>query len=212
MRILALTLFCALCSLAAQPAGTSIAPLQACTNSSDLLKFDTMNVGVQFATSNSQLAIQFANAMDFWASIIDMQWHMERDSHCSIQLFDGQPKLFEDSTVAKAHRADRSDSAAWIAFNPKAPLTSSELYLTAVHEIGHLLGLSHNPDGLSVMFYTNRPAATLLDETDLRALTRVHKLRRMPESHIIRCTVGHPSPSSVGVFALARRTLFLIVH
>jgi hypothetical protein len=167
-----------------------------------------MNVGVQFATSNSQLATQFAHAMDFWASIIDMQWYTGRGSHCSIQLFDGQPQLFEDSTVAKAHRVNRSAPYAWIAFNPKAPLTGNELYLTAVHEIGHLLGLSHNPDGLSVMFYTNRPAATLLDETDLRALTRLHKLRRMPENRVIRVTAGHGSPSPLGVLALAQRTIY----
>jgi hypothetical protein len=122
--------------------------------------------------------------------------------------FDGQPQLFEDSTVAKAHRVNPSAPYAWIAFNPKAPLTDNELYLTAVHEIGHLLGLSHNPDGLSVMFYTNRPAATLLDETDLRALTRLHKLRRMPETRIIRVTAGHRSPSPLGVFALAQRTIY----
>jgi hypothetical protein len=212
MRILAVTLVCFVCTLAAQPATDSIATLQACSASPELLKFDSMNVGVRFATSNSKLANQFANAMNFWAAVIDMQWHIEPTSLCSLQLFDGQSELFEDSTVAKAHLVDRSDSSAWIAFNPKAPLTNNELYLTAIHEMGHLLGLSHNPNVFSVMYYTNGQGATLLDETDLRALAKLHKLRRIPASGIVHCTAGHSSPSSLEVLAWPRRTLFVILR
>lgn len=212
MRVLAVTLFCSMCSLAAPPPKSLSDPLQACTSSRELLKYDSMNLGVRFATSNSKLATQFENAMNFWTTVIDMQWHAESSSSCSLQLLDGQPELFEDSTVAKAHLVDANGSSAWVAFNPKAPLTGNELYLTAIHEIGHLLGLAHNPSVLSVMYYTNDGGATLLVETDLTALSELHKLRGMPRSGTIRCAAGHSVALPAGFLAWPRRKLFLILH
>lgn len=211
MRIIAIVLLCTVCSCCAQPTTNSITTRQSCTNSSELLKFAAMNVGVRFSTSNSKLATQFANALNFWAAVLDMQWHIENSSRCSIQLFDGQPELFEDSTVAKAHMIDRSDPSAWIAFNPKAPLTNRELYLTAIHEMAHILGLRHNADVFSVMYYTNDRTATLLDKIDVSSLAKLHKLRRIPGRGVVPCTAPH-LPLSVRVLAWPERTLFLILH
>jgi len=150
-----------------------------------------MDLGVRITTANSRLATQFEKAMNFWTTVIDMQWYPESGTRCSLQLLDGQAELFADSTIAKAHLVGGKGLSAWVAFNPKAPLTDSELYLTSIHEIGHLLGLAHNPNASSVMYYTNDTGATLLDETDLEALSEFHKLRRRPESATVRCTSSH---------------------
>jgi hypothetical protein len=211
MRVLAAALFFNICSLAGQQAKSWTGPFQTCTSGADVLKYDSMNLGVHFATSNAKLSTQFENAMNFWASVIDMRWHAESSSRCSLQLFDGQSELFEDSTVAKAHPVEVNEFSAWVAFNPKAPLTNQELYLTAVHEIGHLLGLRHNPNIFSVMYYTNGVEATLLDQTDLRALSELHKLR-IAGSRTIRCTGARATMSSAGALAWPRRKLFLILH
>ena len=190
MRIGLLALVCSICSFA-QSTKNWAGPLQACASSQDLLKYGPRDLGVYVTTVNQKLATQFAKAMNFWTTVIDMRWHPESSTRCSLQLSDGQPELFDDSTIAKAHLVDGNGLSAWVAFNPKAPLTDSELYLTSIHEIGHLLGLAHNPSASSVMYYTNDAGATLLDGTDLKALSESHKLRRIHESSTVRCTSSH---------------------
>ena len=165
-----LALLCGAWSLAGESPKNWTGPYPPCAASPELLKYESMNLGIRLATSNLALATQFQGALNFWATVIDMHWHVERTSLCAVELLDGRPQLFEDSTVAKSHLAELSGFQGWIAFNAKAPLTREELFLTAVHEIGHLLGLSHNPDTASVMYYTNREGSDLLDPADLLSL------------------------------------------
>jgi hypothetical protein len=212
MRLLVVVVLCSMCSLGQSPERSTDLN-DACTPSQELLKYESMNLGVRIATSNPQLAAQFENALNFWTTVIDMRWHLESSSLCTVQLLDGQPDLFEDSTIAKAHLAKFSGSSGWVAFNPKAPLTRNELYLTAVHEIGHLLGLEHNPSVASVMYYTNDERADLLDKIDLMALSDRHRLRKTARSASIRCTTGYlTGVSSALVPASPRHSLISIFH
>jgi hypothetical protein len=50
------------------------------------------------------------------------------------------------------------------------------MFLTSVHEIGHLPGLPHNPSGSSVMFYLELDDAVLLDAADLDARWRIARM------------------------------------
>lgn len=213
MRLLAAAILCSVSSLAGEQPKHWPDLHEACASGPELLKYESMNLGVRFATSNPELAAQFENAMNFWATVIDMRWHAEASSLCAVQLLDGQPDLFEDSTVAKAHLAESSGSPGWVAFNPKAPLTNNELYLTAVHEIGHLLGLEHNPDVASVMYYTNSAGADQLDEADLVALSSRHRLRKIARSATVSCAAGYLADVSLaGVPASPRHNPFSLLH
>jgi hypothetical protein len=51
------------------------------------------------------------------------------------------------------------------------------MYVTAVHEIGHVLGLTHNPNPDSVMYYSDLGGREILDDADLTALAAHHRLR-----------------------------------
>ncbi len=152
-------------------------PYTACNHRSELLKHDSMDIGVKFSTSNPELEQQFRQALSFWAAILDMRWHEDNSESCALQLVDGTPDILKRSIVARSQFTDWDNFQGWIAFNPTAPLNQTELYLTAVHEIGHMLGLKHNQSARSVMYYLDLEGPEYLDASDLALLTTRHKLR-----------------------------------
>jgi hypothetical protein len=148
-----------------------------CHQRFELLKRENMNLGVKISTSNPALAREFRQALDFWARVVDMSWHEDDSSSCAMQLVDGTPAILKTSIVARSQFTEWDNFQGWIAFNPKAPLSTTEMYLTAVHEIGHMFGLKHNPSVHSVMYYLDLEGSEVLDQSDLSTLAGRHKLR-----------------------------------
>jgi hypothetical protein len=136
-----------------------------------------MNLGVRFSTSNPKLTAEFARAMNFWASILEMNWHEEDSRACAIQVVDGELGLFGPAEVARAQFPESPAFQGWIAFNPRVPRPANELFLTAVHELGHLLGLPHSSNPSSVMYFLTLDGPMFLDSADLAALAARHRLR-----------------------------------
>jgi hypothetical protein len=56
-------------------------------------------------------------------------------------------------------------------------LTPTEMHYGSVHEIGHLLGLKHNPSATSVMYGEENDRPEWLDAADIISLAAHHKLR-----------------------------------
>ena len=138
-----------------------------------------MDLAVRISTSNAELAQQFARALDFWTGVLDLEWHETDSEDCAIQLVDGAPALFDFCTCmsARSHLPDRTAFEGWIAFNPRLKLTEQQMFLDSVHEIGHLLGLPHNPSAASVMSSFGDEDSASLDATDLDHLAARHQLR-----------------------------------
>ena len=151
-----------------------------CDRHAELLKYEHKELGVRFSTADPELAAEFARAMDFWAGVLDIDWREEDTRKCSIQIVDGSPDLFETAQVARAQFPQLPVFQGLVAFNPKANLPGGAKYLAAVHELGHLLGLPHNPNAQSVMFYLLVDRPVFLDATDLAALAARHRLRPLP--------------------------------
>ena len=152
-------------------------PYTACNQHAELLKREAMDLGVKFSTSNPELDQQFRQALSFWSEVLDMAWHEDDSSSCSLQVVDGTPEILKLTIVARSQFTDWDDFQGWIAFNPKVRLNRTELYLTAVHEIGHMLGLKHNPNARSVMYYLDLEGQEYLDPSDLAFLSSRHKMR-----------------------------------
>jgi hypothetical protein len=148
-----------------------------CNQRFQLLRHDPMDLGVKISTSNPELALEFRLAMNFWAKVLDMHWHEDTSTSCAVQLVDGTPAILKSSIVARSQFTEWDNFQGWIAFNPRAPLSDTEMYLTAVHEIGHMLGLKHNPSAKSVMYYLDLEGSEVLDAADLASLASRHKLR-----------------------------------
>src|SRR5690242_7811638 len=148
-----------------------------CDKRFELLRRESMTLGVKISTSNPLLAREFREAMNFWSQVLDMRWHEDPSSACAVQLVDGTPSILKKTIVARAQFTEWDNFQGWIAFNPRAPLTADEMFLTAVHEIGHMLGLKHNPSAHSVMYYLDLEGSEVLDRQDLAALASHHRLR-----------------------------------
>jgi hypothetical protein len=180
--------FLAAGALLADPVANWSADYPQCNRRSELLKHGPLDLGVRFNTANPVLAQQFRRAMDFWAGVLDLEWHEDSTGNCSMELSDGERQLFEptpDNRVARSQFPDRGDFQGWIVFNPGVRLTAAELYRISVHEIGHMLGLKHNSDTRSVMYDIDLECSEVLDAADLASLRAHHKLRATPVTETI---------------------------
>ena len=204
MRVLVrLILACGLAALAGMAAERSAnwsGEYSPCDRHSELLKTAHLKLGVRFATANPRLAAEFARALDFWATVLDMEWRQDNSRNCAIQLVDGRPNLFIPGQVARAQLPDRSAFQGWIAFNPDAGLPADEMFFVAVHELGHLLGLPHNSNACSIMYYLEVDEPFVLNQDDLTALAARHKLRvnRLDEPLAITAPVSAPPTGALG--------------
>ena len=174
---------CALCLViactvrAGERPGAWTGPYPPCDGRAEVLKREPMNLCVRFSTSNPTLKAEFARAMSFWAGILEMNWHEEDSRACAIQAVDGYPDLFRPGEVARAQFPGLPAYQGWIAFNPRVSLPANELFLTAVHELGHLLGLRHSSNTSSVMYFLALDGPVFLDSADIAALATRHRLR-----------------------------------
>jgi hypothetical protein len=109
---------------------------------------------------------------------------VDNTTSCAIQVVDGTPEILKRTIVARSQFTDWDNFQGWIAFNPHVDLTRTELYLTAVHEIGHMLGLKHNPSAHSVMYYLDLEGQEYLDASDLALLAERHKMRSHERARI----------------------------
>jgi len=170
-----------------------------CDRHSDLLNPEHVDLGVRISTANTALARQFVRAMDFWARVLDVEWHEADSRDCSIQLIDGTPELFDAAggrsiVAARSQFPDRRSFQGLIAFNPCLNQTEREMFVVSVHEIGHLLGLPHNPNGSSVMFFLLLDDSVFLDAADLNALASRHRLRAGMPGNVDLAAIRVPAP------------------
>jgi hypothetical protein len=162
---------------AEQEPGTWTGNYSPCDRHGEVLKRDAMTLGVRFSTSSHELAVEFARALDFWATVLDMNWYTENSRQCAIQVVDGHSELFKPAQVARAQFPAARSFQGWIAFNPEASLSATDLFLTAVHELGHMLGMPHSANASSVMYFLRLDTKVFLDAGDLATLAAHHKLR-----------------------------------
>jgi len=172
-----------------EPGGNWTADHSACDGYSELMNSDSLSVGVRFSISNPELRLEFTRALDFWATVLDMEWHEDSSRSCAIQIADGRQSLFAPAQVARAQLPDRSGFQGWIALNPSISLPVKEQFFVAVHELGHLFGLPHNPNASSIMFYLSVDEPFVLDGSDLKALAAHHKLtvQRQDQPFPVQC-------------------------
>jgi hypothetical protein len=160
--------------------GNWAGPYRPCLNSAELKKAGHMSIGVRYDVSDRVTIEQFQHAFDFWERLLDADFHQEQSTSCAIAIVYGTRGVLPSAAiVARAQLPNRSTFQGWIAVDPKARTYLSDDEATAIwiHEIGHLLGLKHNPSPMSLMYALDVDGACKLDSRDLRAISSTHALR-----------------------------------
>ncbi len=139
----------------------------------------------------------FRRALRFWNGVLAANFHEETNLHaCAVRIINGGPGILNHVMVARSQITGWADFRGKIAVNPLAAkeLSSSELYGTAVHELGHILGLKHNASSRSVMYFLDIEGTEVLDSTDILDLSTHHKLRPA----IVSCRPSRVTVTAIG--------------
>ncbi len=122
----------------------------------------------------------FRRALRFWNTVLVANLHEESSfSSCAVRVINADRSVLNEAMVARAQFPEWLGFRGKIAVSPRAgsQLNSTEIYGTAVHELGHLFGLNHNPSSGSVMYFLDVSGDEVLDASDLLSLSRHHRLR-----------------------------------
>ena len=155
-----------------------------CANHDDLLKPVLGDIGVRFDASEPW-AGAFRWALSFWNTVLAANLHEEKDLNtCAVRIIAGGPNILDHTVVARSQIPDWAGFQGKIAVSPESAkhMSRSEMYGTAVHEIGHILGLKHNPSCRSVMYFLNVDGSEALDREDILELRKHHQLRAAIQS------------------------------
>jgi Matrixin len=137
------------------------------------------NIGVK-VDAKAPWADGFRRALSFWNTVLAANFHEEADlSACAVRIVDGDRGILNHGIVARSQNMERSDFRGKIAVDSAAAkkLSEAEIYGIAVHELGHMLGLKHNPSSGSIMYYLNISGKEVVESQDIAALSRRHELR-----------------------------------
>ena len=128
-------------------------PDEPCARYNDLKKYTLGDIGVKIDVSDPAWAEAFRRALVFWNKILDVNFRVEKNMNaCALRITDGPLEMFGGGYTAFAQFADLDGFEAKIVVLPHVPLSPAGKFVNAVHEIGHVLDLRHNPDPRSVMY------------------------------------------------------------
>ena len=150
--------------------------LRGCT-SDEFRQRGPLHLRVYIGTSRMDLRSAFVQALNFWSTVLEMDWRNTDQKNCDMELVDQPESAFASWVAALAYR-----STGQIAFNPAFKHSAAQNYSISVHEIGHLLGLRDRvPESAinnrSFMRGGNNVGNETLDTQDLSALAKLHRLR-----------------------------------
>lgn len=150
-----------------------------CANFEDMRKPVIGDIGVEIDAADPW-ADGFRQALRFWNTVLMANLHEEDNLNaCSVRIIDGDPSIVNRTVAARSQITDWANFRGKIAVSRAAAkdMNSSEIYASAVHELGHMLGLKHNASSRSVMYFLDLSGTEVLDRNDILELSRRHALQ-----------------------------------
>jgi hypothetical protein len=177
-----------------------------CARYDDLRKPVLGDIGVRI-DATEPWADEFRRALSFWNTVLAANLHEQTDlDSCAVRIVNEGSDILNHGNVARSQLTSWDNFRGMIAVSPGAAkaMSSAEMYGTAVHELGHMLGLKHNASSRSVMYFLNVNGSEVLDREDILALSTCHKLRMaaVPTFLPIRAVLTvSPIPKPSGSFS-----------
>jgi hypothetical protein len=162
-----------------QPQSNWISADAPCAKLDNVRKPLLREIGVKIDAAEPWAAA-FRHALRFWNTVLEANFHEETDlSACSVRIIDDSPGILGHAVAARSQITSLANFGGKIAVSQVAAkeMDRSEIYAAAVHEIGHLLGLKHNSNIHSVMYFLDVDGTGVLDGKDILELSRRHELR-----------------------------------
>jgi hypothetical protein len=150
-----------------------------CARYDDLRKPVLGNIGVRI-DAMEPWADEFRRALRFWNTVLTVNFYEDTSlDSCAVRIIEAGPDILNHASVARSQLTEWDTFRGKIAVSPAAAkeMSSGEMYGTAVHELGHMLGLKHNQSTQSVMYFLNVNGTEVLDKSDMLDLSACHKLR-----------------------------------
>jgi hypothetical protein len=150
-----------------------------CANFDNLRRPVIGNIGVKIDVAGPW-ADGFRRALRFWNTVLSANFYEETNLNaCSVRIIDGDPDIVNRTVAARSQMTDRANFQGKIAVSQGAAkdMNGAEIYASAVHELGHTLGLKHNESSRSVMYFLNLHGSEVLDCEDILELSRRHALQ-----------------------------------
>ena len=140
-----------------------------CAKYDDLRKPVLGDIGVKIDATEAW-ADGFRRALSFWNTVLAANFHEETNlNSCAVRIVNGGPDILNNAIVARSQLIERNNFRGKIAVSPGAAkaMSSAEIYGSAVHELGHMLGLKHNVSSQSIMYFLNVNGTEILDRKDI---------------------------------------------
>jgi hypothetical protein len=149
---------------------------RACDRNQALLCGGHMELGVKFDTNNQRFKEAAAEALNYWATLLDLSWHEDSDDRtCSIEFRPAEFGVRADNhdTLAMAHLPDDAKYDGVVYFKLLAHYDAQRVF---IHELGHLFGLEHSDARNSPMYFQPENAGVALTSREEKQLAKHHKL------------------------------------
>jgi hypothetical protein len=161
-----------------------------CANYNDLKRYALGDIGVKIDVSDPAWAAAFRRALVFWNKVLDVNFHEEKNINaCALRITDGPLVMFGGGYTAFAQFTDLDGFEAKIVVLPQVPLSPAGKFVNAVHEIGHIVDLRHNPDPMSVMYPDIENSSKLREFANAvqYKITHTFNLRRILKPRPVLC-------------------------
>jgi hypothetical protein len=152
---------------------------EACARYDNLRNRVLGNIGVRIDV-NGPCADGFRRAVRYWNTVLAANFYEDKNlGACSVRIINGGPDILNHAMVARSQIIEWVNFQGKIAVDPGAAkeMNSAEIYGAAVHELGHMLGLKHNANIHSVMYFLDLDGTEGLDSKDVSDLRAHHQLR-----------------------------------
>jgi hypothetical protein len=154
-------------------------PEAPCAKFDNLRKPRIQDIGVKIDAAQPW-ADGFRHALRFWNTALAVNFHEETHLNaCTVRIIDGGPGILNPAVAARSQIPNWTNFQGKIAVSQVAAkeMNSAEIYATAVHELGHMLGLKHNASSHSIMYFLDVDGTEVLDGKDILELSRRYTLR-----------------------------------